>query len=76
MESNDLTTDEVAEFGDVFAELDLAKAHLELAAQKLATRGYAERASKVLGTAQAADAQKYLLLQDRNLAGGPAGRGR
>lgn len=61
---NDFSVEEVAEFGDVFADLDSARASLELAAQKLAKRGYPERAHKVLGAAQAADAQKYLLIQD------------
>jgi N-methylhydantoinase A/oxoprolinase/acetone carboxylase beta subunit len=60
----DLTVEEVAEFGDIFAELDHAKARLEVAAQKLAQRGYKERAHKVLGLTQAADAQKYLLVQE------------
>lgn len=64
MDNHDFTTEEVAEFGDVFADLDQAKTHLELAAQKLATRGYPDRAHKVLGAAQVADAQKYLLVQD------------
>jgi hypothetical protein len=60
----DFTTEEVAEFGDVFAELNQARAHLERAAQMMAARGYPNRAHKVLGAAQAADAQKYLLVQD------------
>lgn len=60
----DFTTDEVAEFGDVFAEINQAKAHLELAAQKMLERGYRDRAHKTLGAAQVADSQKYLLVQD------------
>lgn len=60
----DFTTEEVAEFGDIFAEINQAKAHLELAAQKLVAKGYGERAHKVLGAAQIADSQKYLLVQD------------
>ncbi|HEX3560385.1 MAG TPA: hypothetical protein VHU19_14350 [Pyrinomonadaceae bacterium] len=62
--ADDLTTDEVAEFGDIFAEIDHAKARLERAAQMLVQRGYRERAHKLLGTAQVADSQKYLLVQD------------
>lgn len=61
---NDLTVEEVAEFGDIFADLDSARASMELAAQKLVQRGYRERAHKLLGAAQSADAQKYLLIQD------------
>lgn len=64
MPNHDLTEEEVAEFGDVFAELDQARAHLELAAKKLTQRGYDLRARKVLGSAQVVDAQKYLLVQD------------
>jgi hypothetical protein len=64
MANNDLTEEEVAEFGDVFADLDQAKAFLELAAQKLAQRGFKERAHKTLGAAQVADGQKYLLVLD------------
>lgn len=63
-EAGDFSTEEVVEFGDIFAELDMAKAHLELAAQKLAAKGYSERAHKVLGAAQVAVGQKDLLVQD------------
>jgi hypothetical protein len=62
--NHDFTTDEIAEFGDIFAEINQAKAHLELAAQKMVERGYRERAHKTLGASQVADAQMYLLIQD------------
>lgn len=62
--SNSLTTEEVAEFGVVFAEIDLAVAHLERAAHRLVQQGYRERAHKTIGAAQVAAAQKDLLVQD------------
>lgn len=64
MANHDFTTEEVAEFGDIFAELDLAKAHLERASQMMSARGYTERARKTLGAAQVSDGQKYLLVLD------------
>lgn len=64
MTAVDFTVEEVAQFGDIFAEIDQAMAHLELAAQKLAGQGYGDRAHKILGAATTAGAQKYLLVQD------------
>lgn len=64
MENHDFTPEEMREFGDVFAELDRAKAQLEAVAKTLEGRGYRDRAHKVRGLTQAVDAQKYLLAQD------------
>lgn len=61
---DDFTPEEREEFGEVFEELDQARARLEQAALRLEGRGYRERAHKVRGLTQAVDAQKYLLLQD------------
>src|SRR5947209_6901380 len=66
----EFSPEEIAEFGDIFAELDQAKAHYELAAQRLVQRGYRERAHKILGAAQVGEAQKSLLVQDWELAKG------
>jgi hypothetical protein len=64
---DDFTPEELEEFGEVFEELDRAKAAAERAAQLLERRGYGERAHKVRGLTQSADAQKYLLVQDWEL---------
>ena len=67
MANHDFTEEELAEFGEIFTDLDQAKAQLETAALKLEARGYRERAHKVRGLTQAVDAQKYLLVQDWRL---------
>ena len=67
MEVADFTPDEVAEFGDIFEDLNQARAQLEQAALKLEGRDFRDRAHKVRGLTQAVDAQKYLLVQDWRL---------
>lgn len=64
MPNDDLTLDERNEFEEELAAIRAATEAIERAARLVEKRGLKERAHKLRGLAQSADAQVYLLLQD------------